>query len=99
MNAAEKLYESLVEEATAEAERRIMERLQAQAGTMQDRVLNTQEAADYLNISKKTLYTMCAEKQIRHIPAGSERSRKPVYLFRQSTLDTWLRDQEEKSIK
>jgi excisionase family DNA binding protein len=99
MNAAEKLYQSLVEEATAEAERRILEKLQGQIGLLQDRVFNTQEAADYLNLSKKTLYTLCAEKQIRHIPAGSQRSKKPVFLFRQSTLDTWLREQEDKSVK
>ena len=99
MNPAEKLYSAIVEAATAEAERRVMERIQAQAGVIQDRVLNTQETADYLNISRKTLYVMCAEKQIRHIPAGSQRSKKPALLFRQSTLDLWMREQEQKSIQ
>lgn len=98
MNAAEKFFESLVEEATAEAERRIWERIQAHTGSVQDKRLTTEEAADYLKISKKTLYTMCAEKQIKHISIGSERSKRPNFLFQQSTLDIWLREQEEKSI-
>ncbi|UUZ86769.1 helix-turn-helix domain-containing protein [Paenibacillus sp. P26] len=61
--------------------------------------MDTQQAAEYLGISKKTLYVMCAEKQIPHIPAGSIHSKRPVFLFRQSVLDAWMRDREDKSCR
>ncbi|WP_240421607.1 helix-turn-helix transcriptional regulator [Paenibacillus periandrae] len=95
MSVADQIFESLVEAATAEAVRRVLSQVQTQIKP--DRTLNTQEAADYIGVSRKTIYVMCAEKQIPHIPAGSIRSNKPVYLFRQSTLDAWMLEREQAS--
>jgi excisionase family DNA binding protein len=97
MTPVDHFFEALVSAASAEAERRIWERIQAQSGAFHDRTMDTQQAADYLGISRKTLYVMCAEKQIKHIPAGSMRSKRPAYLFRQSALDTWMREKEDRS--
>lgn len=96
MRALENLYATIVEEVTAEVERRVME--QIHTTDIPDHVLNSKEAAEYLNVSIKTLYTLCTEKQIRHIPAGSRQSKKPALLFRQSTLDAWLREREAASV-
>jgi excisionase family DNA binding protein len=96
MSAADQIFESLVEAATAEAVRRVMDRIQTVLRP--DQTFSAQEAADYIGVSRKTIYTMCAEKQIPHIPAGSIRSNKPAYLFRQSTLDSWMLERENASV-
>lgn len=95
MAAIDTLYQSIVADVVAEVERRVLEQLQTVA--VSDRRLDAQEAADYLKISRKTLYTMCKEKQIAHIPVGAKGSQKPNLIFRQSTLDAWLRQREEES--
>ena len=95
MSNIDKLFTALVEEAAAEAEKRVLEQMQSLAP---NRVLSTKEAAEYLGISDKLLYRLCSEKRIRHIPAGKKGSKRPVILFRQSTLDAWLREQEESSV-
>jgi len=102
MNSAENLYRAIVayiNESIAETERRVLEQVRAQGGLIPDRTMDAQQAADYLGICKKTLYIMIAEKQIKHIPAGSIRSKRPAYLFRQSVLDAWMREREEASCK
>ncbi|MEK3722264.1 helix-turn-helix domain-containing protein [Paenibacillus sp. FSL H8-0034] len=97
MSVADQLFESLVEAATAEAVRRVLSQVQTQIKP--DQTFSTQEAANYIGVSRKTIYVMCAEKQIPHISAGSIRSNKPAYLFRQSTLDAWMLERERSSIK
>lgn len=64
-----------------------------------DEILTTQEAADYLRISKKTLYTLCREKRIKHIRNGSLNSRKPVLTFRKSALDEYILTEEQQNYR
>ena len=97
MNAFEKLFSALIEEAAAEAEKRVLEKLQHTA--VPDKVLNIKEASEYLGISEKLIYQMCSEGALPHIRAGGLHSTKPRILFRQTTLDRWLREQEEASIQ
>jgi excisionase family DNA binding protein len=96
MTPLDSLYTSLVADITAEVERRVLERLQS--APAEDKRMNAQEAADYLGISRRTLYVLCSEKQIRYASAGAAGSTRPAYIFRQSTLDAWLRQREEESI-
>lgn len=96
MTPLDSLYTSLVADITAEVERRVLERLQSCA--VEDKRLTAQEAADYLGVSRRTLYVLCAQKQIRHAAAGAIGSKKPALIFRQSTLDAWLRQREEESV-
>lgn len=93
----EKLFAALVEEAAAAAEKRVMERLEQM--TVPDRVLDVKEAAQHMGLDEKTLYRLCQEKRLPHIRAGQTNSKRPRILLRQSTLDRWLREQEEASIQ
>lgn len=93
----EKLFSALVEEAATLAEKRVLEQLENVA--VPDRVLNVKETAEYLGISEKLVYQLCSEKVLPHIQAGGLSSTKPRILFRQSTLDRWLQEQEEASVK
>ncbi|NBI30927.1 helix-turn-helix transcriptional regulator [Chengkuizengella marina] len=52
------------------------------------------EAAEYTGISDKLLYRMCKEGDIPHIKLGAKDSQKPRIIFRTSTLDNWMREQE-----
>jgi len=92
-----KLFEALVEEAAAAAEKRVMERLENMA--VPDRVMDVKEAAEYLGICDKLIYRLCEEKVLPHIQAGQLNSKRPRILLRQSTLDRWLREQEEMSVQ
>ncbi|MFC3802670.1 helix-turn-helix domain-containing protein [Cohnella sp. GCM10012308] len=95
-NAFSVMYEQLVAEVTE----RVTKDLEAKfVQSYQDRTLSSKETAEYLGISPQTLYTLCKQKQIRHIPAGSLTSKKPVFLFRQSVLDAWMRQREEESVR
>ncbi len=99
MNAAN-AFTAMYEQIVAEAAERVRKELEETfVRSYQDRTLNSREAADHLGISTQTLYKLCAEKRIKHIPVGSLRSTKPEFRFRQSVLDTWMREQEEKSIQ
>lgn len=97
MSSLNRFFDEIVDQAAAAAEKRVLERLK---GIMvPDRVLNVKEAAEYLGISDKLIYQLCAEKVLPHIQAGGLSSTKPRILFRQSTLDRWLQEQEEASVK
>lgn len=93
-------FSAMYEQLVAEVTERVTKDLEAKfVQSYQDRTLSSKEAAEYLGISPATLYTLCRQKQIRHIPAGSLTSKKPVFLFRQSVLDAWMRQREEESVR
>jgi excisionase family DNA binding protein len=45
-----------------------------------------QEAADYVGVSKDTIYAACARNQLRHIRLGGRRSIR----LRTEWLDAWM---------
>lgn len=93
----EKLFAILVKEAAEKAAKMVLEQLEG--SQKPDRVMDVKEAAQYLGISDKLIYQLCAEKVLPHVKAGGLNSNKPRILFQQSTLDRWLREQEEASIQ
>lgn len=97
MSALDKLMDEIIEEAAAKAAKLVLEQLEG--SQKPDRVMDVKEAAQYLGISDKLIYQLCAEKVLPHVKAGGLNSNKPRILFRQSTLDRWLREQEEASIQ
>jgi excisionase family DNA binding protein len=46
--------------------------------------LNLSEVADYLKMSKSTIYKWCGKSQIPHIKTGK------VLLFKKDIIDSWL---------
>lgn len=97
MNTIDKLFNELVEQAAAAAEKRVLEQLENMITP--DKVLDVKETAEYLGVSPKLIYQLCAEKVLPHIQAGGSNSNRPRILFRQATLDRWLREQEEASLR
>lgn len=97
MSALDKLMDEIIEEAAAKAAKLVLEQLEG--SQKPDRVLDVKEAAEQLGVSTKLIYQLCAEKVLPHIQAGSLNSSKPRILFRQSTLERWLREQEAASIQ
>lgn len=92
MSPLDQLYETLVQSAAAEAERRVVERLKL---TPIDRTLDLHEAAEYMRLSESTLRKMCREKTIPHQKYGAVGSKNPRYLFSTVSLDKWKHEQEE----
>lgn len=54
--------------------------------------MTIKEAAKYLGVSHWMLSMQCKQNKIKHFKAGRK------FLFRKDTLDTWLREIQEKSI-
>jgi hypothetical protein len=94
MNAAERFFEDLVAAATAEAERRIMERIGPLLAQGNDRTLYIDEAAECLGYSVPLLRRLCTEKKVPHRRAGVEGSRKPKLIFSSASLAEYKREQE-----
>lgn len=61
---------------------------------MSEQILNTKEACEYLNVSYWTL-TNILVKEIPHI----RHSKRGRIKFKKSTLDKYLNEQEENSMK
>ncbi|MDN4600011.1 helix-turn-helix domain-containing protein [Paenibacillus sp. F6_3S_P_1C] len=59
----------------------------------EDATLEADEAAAYINISRVTLYRMCAENLLPHMKIGSKGSKRSKLLFSSNALDKWKRDQ------
>lgn len=55
--------------------------------------MNIKEAAKYLGISHWMLSTQCKQNKIKHFKAGNR------FLFKKDTLDSWLQEIQENSIK
>lgn len=53
---------------------------------MDDRWLSVDEAADYLGVSKDTIYTWLAEKDMPGFKVGR------LWKFKREDIDTWVRD-------
>ncbi|MBN6889938.1 excisionase family DNA binding protein [Cytobacillus horneckiae] len=60
---------------------------------MKRKTLTAQEIAEYIGVSIDTIYTMVREKQIPHV-----RVRRRIF-FSIETIDSWMRDQEQKSLE
>lgn len=56
--------------------------------------LSTEEAANYIGISKTLLHDMARKKEIPWFPVGATGSQKPQRRFRLSSLDRWMEEQE-----
>ncbi|WP_342439990.1 helix-turn-helix domain-containing protein [Paenibacillus sp. FSL L8-0436] len=59
--------------------------------------LSTEEAAEYLGISKTLLHDMAKNKDIPWFPVGVSGSLKPQRRFRLAALDRWMDEQEQKN--
>ena len=55
--------------------------------------LSAKQAAQYLGISYWTILTLAREGQIKHFRGGNR------LLFRQKSLDEWMSEAEEASIR
>ncbi|MEC1155674.1 helix-turn-helix domain-containing protein [Cytobacillus horneckiae] len=60
---------------------------------MKRKTLTVHEVADYIGVSIDTIYTMVREKQIPHV-----RVRRRIF-FSIETIDSWMKDQEQKSLE
>lgn len=58
----------------------------------QDQLFNIQEAADYLNLAKQTIYGFTSRGQIPHIKKAKR------LLFRKSELDQWLMEGQRHNV-
>lgn len=54
--------------------------------------LTVKEAAEYLGVSRDSIYKMVREKQIPHFRIRS------TILFSQKAIDDWIKEQEENSV-
>ncbi|MCL6605518.1 MAG: helix-turn-helix domain-containing protein [Paenibacillus sp.] len=93
MSTIEEAIASIVAAQVFAAEKRIMERLSVQS----DRTLTFTETCEYLGMSDYTLRNLCKAKRIPYRTIGSEGSRSPRYLFTSSSLDRWIREEEDRN--
>ncbi|MCA6392808.1 MAG: helix-turn-helix domain-containing protein [Cytophagales bacterium] len=82
----EALLQSLIED-----EVRKVIRQRAEAALVDDRVMGAEEAAQYLNISRTTLWRKCSELAVPHSKNGSK------LMFRKSELDAWVTGSKRKT--
>jgi excisionase family DNA binding protein len=75
---------------------RLVERIDKLTGFMERRevetlspYLTTQEAADYLKVSKRTIERMIKSNQIKYYPINQEKNRSK-YLIKKKDLDAYL---------
>lgn len=97
VSSLDRLFAEIVEQAAEKAAKMVLEQLEG--SQKPDRVLDVKEAAEQLGVSSKLVYQLCAEKVLPHIQAGGLNSSKPRILFRQSTLERWLKEQEVASVR
>ncbi|NIK11159.1 helix-turn-helix domain-containing protein [Alkalibacillus almallahensis] len=55
---------------------------------MQDR-MTAQQTAEYLGLNRETVYRMARRKEIPHFKLGNR------ILFSKSSIEEWIREQEE----
>lgn len=60
---------------------------------MKRKTLTAQEIAEYIGVHVDTIYTMVRQGQIPHV-----RVRRRI-LFSIETIDSWMRDLEQKSLE
>ena len=58
-----------------------------------DKTFKLKEAAEYLQITPYRIRTLVKQGKLKHFRAGNR------YLFRKSSLDEWIKEETEKSIK
>ncbi|MFK7695374.1 helix-turn-helix domain-containing protein [Paenibacillus sp. HJGM_3] len=95
---ADKSLAVMIEALKQQIKQEVIEELQAKCEPVEDRRLTIEEAAEYLRISRETLYRLCKEKQIEHITIGSIGSKKPRINFSLSVLEAWIRKKELESV-
>jgi len=95
MTGLENAIRSIIVEEVVAMERRLRESLSVQA----ERTLSFSEACEYLHMSEYTLRRLCREKRIPHRTYGADGSKNPRYLFSTTSLDRWIRDQENSNYR
>lgn len=82
--------EALKAEVSEDVFQRLMERFEPEIKQkLFHNVFGIKEAAAYLGCGVRTLQMMCKRKEIKFYRIGTE------YRFRQSTLDEWMKEQEQ----
>jgi len=56
-------------------------------------ILNAKQAAQYIGVSYWTLLSLARQGKIKHFRVGNRK------LFRKSSLDEWMTEQEEASLQ
>ena len=87
----ERAIKTLIAEEIHELEKRLQERVLVAV----DKDLTFTEACEYLGMSDYTLRKLVHAKAIPHRTYGIPGSKSPRYIFSQSGLDRWKREQEE----
>lgn len=82
----EHLLQGLIED---EVRKIIRERAETQLNS--DRVMDAEEAAEYLHISRTTLWRKCSERNLPHSKNGSK------LMFLKSDLDEWVKNGKRKT--
>jgi hypothetical protein len=98
VNAADGLISALKDQLLKELEPLLLAKItQQHINDLEKVTLNITQTAKYTGISKDLLYILCRQKKIPHFKAGAENSSKPTILFRKSSLDFWMEQQESKN--
>lgn len=95
---ADKAFAAMIEAMKQEIKQQVIEELRDESALVEDRRLTIEEAAEYLRVSKETLYRLCKEKQIEHVSIGVIGSKKPRIIFSALKLKAWLKQKELESI-
>ncbi|HZG81584.1 MAG TPA: helix-turn-helix domain-containing protein [Brevibacillus sp.] len=91
----EAIFARAFSELRTQLKEELREELKLEIGVSPERTLSFTEACEYLRMSEYTLRRLCREKRIPHRTYGADGSKNPRYLFSTSSLDRWIRDQEE----
>jgi excisionase family DNA binding protein len=95
---ADALFDAIVEAATAEAERRVLERLGGKL--VEDKTLTVDEVAEKLKVSPKLVYQLCKEGKIPHERFGTFGNvRSGAIRFSSLELEVWRQAQRKTSVK
>ncbi|MNC08860.1 Helix-turn-helix domain protein [compost metagenome] len=73
----------------------VIDAIRSSSTFKEDRTLELDEAADYIGVSKATLYRLCNEKSIPHFRLGSKGTRRPRISFSSNSLDEWKKENEK----
>ncbi|WHY98830.1 helix-turn-helix domain-containing protein [Peribacillus simplex] len=60
---------------------------------MMRQTITVKEAADYIGVSKDTIYNLARHQQIPHVRVGKR------ILFRSEVLNDWMNQQETESVR
>lgn len=89
--------EAIVERVAEKLLPQIIEILNSKIIPQKDVTMDPEEVAQYIGVSKDTIYKMCADGSIPHLKIGAANSRKKKYLFSSLSIDKWRKEQEEEN--